>query len=181
VLEVELSDQDYLRQVELLARDVVHAALDDGSLTYGADPDDASALQRAVHQLARHLRREHFTGDGCIEDDRPLQHLGGAAVISPSDDPEAQANYLAGCSRLGVEARAEGWALWYTWDGDARAHTMVTTALDTTRGLLKSWSRGHDLQPAQPLRAQIAAVVRGWPGPVILSPSHATKIGLTGR
>lgn len=181
VLEVELSDQDYLRQIELLARDVVDAAQDEGSLAYGSDPDDATTLQRAVNQLARHLRREHFAGDGCVGDDRPLQHLGGAAVISPSDDPAAQASYLAGCSRLGVEARVEGWALWYTWDEKARAHTMVTTALDTTHGLLKSWSLGHDLQPAQPLRAQIAAVVRGWPGPVILSPSHATTIGLTGR
>ncbi|GAA3339120.1 hypothetical protein GCM10020358_21710 [Amorphoplanes nipponensis] len=181
MLEVEPSDQDYLRQIELVAREVVHAAQNEGSLTYGSGPRNATTLQRAVNQLACHLRREHFAGDGCIEDDRPLQHLGGAAVISPSDDPAAQASYAAGCSRLGVEARAEGWALWYTWDDKARAHTMVTTALDTTRGLLKSWSRGHDLHPAQPLRAQIAAIVRGWPGPVILSPSHATTIGLTGR
>ena len=72
VLEVELSDQDYLRQIELLARDVVDAAQDEGSLAYGSDPDDATTLQRAVNQLARHLRREHFAGDGCVGDDRPL-------------------------------------------------------------------------------------------------------------
>jgi hypothetical protein len=180
VTEPEPSDSDYLRQLQLLARDVVHAAQDEGWHTFGPDPDDATALHRAVNELSRHLRRPHFDGDGCIED-RPLQHLGGAALISPGTDPAQQASYLAGCNRLGVEPRDEGWALWYTWDDKARAHTIVTTALDTTRALLQSWSTGHDLHPAQPLRAQIAAVVRGWPGPVILSPGHATTIGLKGR
>ncbi|GIM88642.1 hypothetical protein [Paractinoplanes toevensis] len=180
MIEPEPSESDYLRQLELAARDVVHAAQDEGWQTYGPDPDEATSLHRAVNELARHIRRMHFDGDGCVED-RPLQHLGGAALIAPSTDPAQQANYLAGCDRLGVEAREEGWALWYTWDEKARAHTMVTTAVDTTRALLQSWAAGHDLHPAQPLRAQIAAVVRGWPGPVILSPSHANKIGLTGR
>jgi hypothetical protein len=71
--------------------------------------------------------------------------------------------------------------LWYTREERARAHTIVTTALDTTRALLDNWSRGRDVHPAQPLRAQIAAVVRGWVGPVVLSPSHADAVGLTGR
>ncbi|GIF22749.1 hypothetical protein BJ973_000892 [Actinoplanes tereljensis] len=173
--EPEPTEADYLRQLELVARDVVHAAHDEGWLSYAPDPADATPLQRAVNELARHIRRQHFEGDGCVED-RPLQHLGGAALITPSTD-----DYLSGCARLGVEARPEGWALWYTWDEKARPHTMVTTALDTTRGLLESWSTGHDLHPAQPLRAQIAAIVRGWPGPVVLSPSHAKKIGLTGH
>jgi hypothetical protein len=180
VTDPDLNESDYVRQLELVARDVVRAAQDEGWLAYGPDPDDATILHRAVNELARHIRRLHFNGDGCVED-RPLLHLGGAALISPSTDEAQQANYLAGCDRLGVEARAEGWALWYTWDEKARAHTMVTTALNTTRALLQSWSAGHDLHPAQPLRAQIVAVVRGWPGPVILSPSHADTIGLKGH
>ncbi|MER7281496.1 hypothetical protein ABT369_44370 [Dactylosporangium sp. NPDC000244] len=54
-------------------------------------------------------------------------------------------------------------------------------ALATTQGLLDNWSRGRDLHPVQPHRAQVAAVVRGWTQPIVLSPSHATAIGLGGR
>src|SRR3954471_13441744 len=119
-----MDEHDYLRQIEVLARDVVLAAQDERSLTYGPDPDEATTLQRAVNQLARHLRREHFVGDGCADHDGPLLHLGRGAVISPSDDSVAQASYLAGCARLGVEARVQGWALWYTWDPKGRTHTL---------------------------------------------------------
>lgn len=180
-MEPELSEQDYLRHIELLAVDVVQAALEEGWPVYGPDPTEATPLQRAVNQLACHIRHWHFEGDGCVDDGRPLLHLGGAALISPGRTEPEQDGYRAGCARLGVEARAEGWALWYSWDEKARAHTMVTTALGTTQALLDNWSRGRDVHPAQPLRAQIAAVARGWLGPVILSPSHATRVGLTSR
>jgi hypothetical protein len=134
-------------------------------------------VRRAVEAMARHLRHQHFAGDGCLEDDRPLMRLGGAALISPGNGAE----YPLGCARLGVPVRDEGWALWYTWDGKGRPHTLVTTALDTTRGLLDNWSRGRDVHPAWPLRAQVSAVVRGWPGPIVLSPARIAEIGLADR
>lgn len=168
----EPGEQDYLRQIELLARDVVHAA---------QDPASATALQEAVDDLARTLRHRHFDGDGCVDDGRPVLHLGGAALLTPGTTAGRNDNYRAGCSRLGVAERPDGWALWYTWDDQQRAHTMVTTALETTRELLEQWSQGRDVHPAQPWRAQIAAVVRGWVGPVTLSPSHAARTGLGGR
>jgi hypothetical protein len=177
VPEPELSEQDYLRQIELLARDVIGAALDEGWLSYQPSPADATALQRAVDELARNLRHQHFTGDGCLPGERPLLHLGGASLITPAQGD----SYRSGCARLGVPERDEGWALWHTWDDKARAHTMVVTAVETTQALLDNWSQGRDVHPGQPERAQIAAVVRGWVGPITLSPSHATTIGLGGH
>jgi hypothetical protein len=157
------SDVDYLRQIELLARAVVNVA------------DDPVALPEAILELRGRIRYQHFVGDGCV-DDGPILHLGGAAIITPEIE-----SYEHGCSRLGVDPRPEGWALWYTWDDRARAHTMVTTAFETTRGLLENWAQGRDVHPAQPDRAQIAAVVRGWPGPIVLSPGHSRHVGLHGR
>jgi hypothetical protein len=174
VLEPELSERDYLRQIDLLARDEVGAAQDEGTLTYGPDPREATGLQRAVNELARALRHWHFEGDSCLAED--VLHLGGAALIGPG-----QESYRTGCARLGVDPRDEGWALWYAWDEKARAHTMVTTALDTTRALLDNWAGGRDVHPARPRRAQVAAVVRGWVGPIILAPGHAGTVGLSGR
>ncbi|GAA2503132.1 hypothetical protein Ahu01nite_063730 [Winogradskya humida] len=174
VLVPEPGEQGYLRQVELLARDVVAAAHDEGWLTYAEDPAEASGLQRRVNELARTLRHQHFEGDGCAESDRPVLTLGGAALLVPG------ANYRAGCDLLGVEAREEGWALWYTWDNKDHAHTMVTAALETTRGLLDNWAQGRDVHPGQPARSQIRAVRRGWIGPVTLSPGYAATKGLGG-
>ncbi|OJF11703.1 hypothetical protein EDD30_5958 [Couchioplanes caeruleus] len=181
VLEPELTEHDYLRQIELLARDVVHAAQEEGWQTYGPNPANATQMHRAVNELARALRHWHFDDDGCLDDDRPLLHLGGATVITPGSSPAQQESYRTGCARLGVDTRDEGWALWHTWDDKARAHTVVTTALDATHALLDNWSHGRDVHPLQPRRAQIAAVVQGWVGPITLSPSHATTIGLGGR
>jgi hypothetical protein len=172
----ELGEQDYLRQVELLAREVVAAAHDEGWLTYAQDPVEAGALQRVVNELARTLRHQHFAGDGCAESDRPVLTLGGAALIVPGETE----SYGRGCALLGVPAREEGWALWYTWDGEDRPHTMVTTALETTRGLLANWAQGRDVHPAQPARSQVRAVLRGWVGPVTLSPGYAATKGLGG-
>jgi hypothetical protein len=178
--EPELDVRDYLRQIELLALDVVAAAQDEGSLTYGGEPADATPLQRSVNELARTLRHHHFEDDGCAESNRPVLHLGGAALFEPGQTKSQQDGYRAGCARLGVDARDEGWALWHTWDDRERAHTIVTTALETTRGLLDNWALGRDLHPLQPRRSQIRAVIRGWAGPITLSPSHATTRGLGG-
>lgn len=176
MVEPELDERDYLRQVELLALDVVARARDEGWQTYGDDPAEATGLQKTVNELARVLRHYHFKGDACLQDDGPVLHLGGAALITPEQDW-----YRTGCTHLGVEERPEGWALWYTWNDRQQAYTMVTTALQTTRALLDNWARGRDVHPAQPPRSQVIAVVRRWIGPVTLSPSHADTVGLGGR
>lgn len=178
VLEPELNEHDYLRQVELLALDVVAAARDEGWQNYDGEPAAATRMQRSVSELARNLRHHHFDADGCVEQDRWMLHLGGAALFKPGETESQQDGYRVGCARLGVDARDEGWALWHTWDDQERAHTMVTTALETTRGLLDNWAHGRDVHPAQPRRSQIRAVIRGWVGPIILSPSHASTRGL---
>ncbi|MEU8661144.1 hypothetical protein, partial [Actinoplanes philippinensis] len=180
VLEPGLNAHDYLRQVELLALDVVAAAREEGWLTYGDDPAEATPLQRSVNELARILRHHHFEDDGCVEPGRPVLHLGGASLFEPGETEGRQDSYRVGCARLGVDPRDEGWALWYTWDDQERAHTMVTTALETTRGLLDNWAQGRDVHPAQPRRSQIRAVIRGWVGPVALSPGYASTRGLGG-
>jgi hypothetical protein len=57
----------------------------------------------------------------------------------------------------------------------------VTSNLETTRGLLENWSRGRDLHPLQPEQGQIAATIRGWHGPAIISPGHAARLELVDR
>jgi hypothetical protein len=111
-----LDEHEYLRQVELLAGDVVRAAAEEGWLTHGADAAEAPALHRAVNELASALAHWHFDGDGRLDPDREMLRLGGAAVITPGQTTAAQDTYDAGCERLGVVARDEGWALWHTWD-----------------------------------------------------------------
>ncbi|MFD9944877.1 hypothetical protein ACFWYW_39425 [Nonomuraea sp. NPDC059023] len=172
----DLDEWDYLRCLELLARELVAQANEEGWLSYEPDPDGATSLQRTINKIARSVRHYHFEGDGCLED-QPTMSLGGAALITP----ELTTNgYNQLCQRLGVAARPEGWALWHTWDNEQRAHTLVTTRLATTHGMLANWSRGISTYPAAPDRAHIAAVVRGWTGPVILSPDHARDLGLGG-
>lgn len=62
-----MSDLDYLRHIERLARDVVDKALDRTWFAHGTDGDIAAdPMQRAVNKLARHLRHEHYDGDGCL-------------------------------------------------------------------------------------------------------------------
>jgi hypothetical protein len=159
---------------------VTNAAYNEGIVTLNDDPENATALHRAINELSRHLSHWHFTFDGCLED-RPTRPLGSAYLLLPGETPEQQQEYRYGCDRLGVDPRPEGWALWHTWDHKERAHTMVTTLLDTTAALLESWTRGRDRQPVEPLRAQIKVVVRGWLGPTHLSPGQARAIGLGGR
>ncbi|GAA2349410.1 hypothetical protein [Dactylosporangium salmoneum] len=106
--EPDLSEQEYLRQIELLAIDVVDQARGEGWLSYQPDPDQATPLQRAVNELARQVRHHHFDGDGCLDDDRAVLHLGGAALIAPGRTPQEHDLYQTRCAELGVETRAEG-------------------------------------------------------------------------
>jgi len=59
------TDDDYRARVETLAHEVCRQALDEGWLTYLPDDEDQTPLQKAVNELARHLRHVHFDGDGC--------------------------------------------------------------------------------------------------------------------
>ncbi|MFC9978154.1 hypothetical protein ACFVH6_45345 [Spirillospora sp. NPDC127200] len=179
-MTVDLDERDYLRRLELLARDLVSQAHDEGWLSYERDHDDATPLQRTINEIARSVRHYHFEGDGCLEE-RPSVGLGGAALIKPKTSADDVSDeYQELCERLGVAPRLQGWALWHTWDNKQRAHTIVTTCLTTTRGMLANWSRGISSYPARPDRTQIAAVTRGWIGPIIVSPNHAKDLGLDG-
>jgi hypothetical protein len=60
-----LTKRDYLEEVEGLANLVCDEALEEGWLSYLPDPPDATPLQRAINELARHLRHVHYPGDGC--------------------------------------------------------------------------------------------------------------------
>ena len=64
-----VSDDDYLRKVEELANVVCDEALEERWLTYLPDDDDQTPLRRAINELARNLRRVHYEGDGCLDQD----------------------------------------------------------------------------------------------------------------
>lgn len=172
----DLTEPDYLREMERLAGPVIDAARAEGWLSYEPDPDGASPLQRAVNQLARTRRSYHFTGDGCCEDDRPLMRLAGVRIVRPD-----QEDYEQECDRFGVGSRPEGWALWCTWgdEGNVRV-TLVVTAVDTTEGLLANWSTGRPIMPARPLPSQIALVHEGWLRGMIFSPAGVRRLGELG-
>ncbi|MGI5134602.1 MULTISPECIES: hypothetical protein [unclassified Streptomyces] len=89
--------------------------------------------------------------------------------------------YEVVCTRIGVEPRSEGWALWNTWsDGELKV-TMVVSAVETTEGLIQNWSRGRAIDPVAPLPSQIALVRRDWIGPMTFSPRAVTRMGLNGE
>lgn len=178
----ELSDLDYLREIERLAGRVRVEALDEGWLSYLEDPEGSTPLQRSVNALARALRHYHFDGDGCLEEDRPRIRLVGASVLRPGVMPVGVAEtYEEVCARIGVEPRPEGWALWNTWsDGDVKV-TMVVAAVETTEGLFENWSRGRAVDPLTPLPSQIALIRHGWIGPMTFSPRGVGRTGLGGQ
>ncbi|CAL9652412.1 hypothetical protein ABT368_33640 [Streptomyces althioticus] len=178
----ELSDLDYLREIERLANRVSVEASNEGWLSFQADLDGATPLQRSVNVLARALRHYHFEGDGCLDEDRPLVRLVGASVLKPGAMPAGvEEAYEEVCARIGVDPRPEGWALWNTWsDGDLKV-TMVVSAVETTEGLFENWARGRALDPVSPLPSQIALVRQGWIGPVTFSPRGVKRTGLGGR
>ncbi|MFI7014195.1 hypothetical protein [Streptomyces sp. NPDC050164] len=179
----ELSELDYLREIERLARAVTAAASAEGHLSYAPDPDDATPLQRAVNALAREIRHYHFPGDGCLpEEDRPPVRLAGVVVLRPTSlPPGTEETYEEACARLGVEARAEGWALWNTWGKGGARVTMVVSSVDTTLGLLANWARGRDVYPVSPVPSQVAQIQQGWAGPMTFSPWGAERLGITGQ
>ncbi|CAM5268147.1 hypothetical protein [Streptomyces aurantiogriseus] len=179
----DLSDLDHLREIERLARAVRDAAETEDSLTYGSDPEEATQVQRAVNALARALRHHHFPGDGCLpdEEDRPTVRLVGVVVLRPSVMPAGtEETYEEACARLGLEPRAEGWALWNTWGDGGAPVTLAVSAVDTTDGLLANWARGRAVYPVTPVPSQIAAVRQGWTGPMTFSPLGVAKLGLMG-
>ncbi|MBW8698017.1 hypothetical protein MBT84_00390 [Streptomyces sp. MBT84] len=57
----------------------------------------------------------------------------------------------------------------------------MVSAVETTVGLLESWSRGRAVDPVALLPSQIAVVRRGWIGPLTLAPRAARRGGLGGR
>ncbi|MFD8704236.1 hypothetical protein ACFV1W_16690 [Kitasatospora sp. NPDC059648] len=178
----ELSDLDYLREIERLAYRVTVEASDEDWFSYAPDPEDATPLQRSVNALARVVRSYHFEGDGCVEEDRPLVRLVGATVFKPGAMPVGIAeDFEEACAVLGVEARPEGWALWNTWDEQGQQVTMVVSAVETTQGLFENWSRGRALDPVTPLPSQVALVRRGWIGPMTFSPRGVSRTGRGGR
>ncbi|MCW2942670.1 MAG: hypothetical protein JWN00_5655 [Actinomycetia bacterium] len=136
----ELDEHDYLRRLELLARDVVGRALDEGWVSYPPDPQDATPLQRAVNELARTLRHYHFEGDGCVET-QPLYRIGGAGLLRPETD-----SFTEICGQLGVEARAEGWAGLFNMARQLGAAiglaALVTLASTLTRHQLSGHTAG---------------------------------------
>ncbi|MGC4854441.1 hypothetical protein ACLQ24_13840 [Micromonospora sp. DT4] len=176
--DIDPTEAEYLRQIELLAHDVANRALDEGWLSFHPDPDDATPLQRAVNALARQLRHHHFDDDGCVDPDAPLVGLAGALLVRPTRVMTEQ-EYIDICERLGVEARPQGWALWHTWDQQGRRITMVTTRISTTEGMLLTWSKGRHMMPVKPPRAAVAATVKGWLGPAVRSPGYAAETGVS--
>ncbi|GAA1963067.1 hypothetical protein [Kitasatospora viridis] len=180
--EPELSELDYLREIERLAYRIGVEASNEGWLSFAPDPADATALQRSVNALARATRHYHFEGDGCLEEERPLVRLAGAGLFKPGVMPAGvDESYEEACARIGVEARPQGWALWNTWDEDRRAVTMVVTAVETTEGLFRNWALGRALDPVVPLPSQVALVRTGWIGPITFSPRGVRRTGRGGQ
>lgn len=180
----ELTETEYLRQIERLARGVANATTDEDWFSYDEDPPEATRLQRMAGALARGIRRYHFDGDGCMEDerDRPEMKLAGVLILRPEAMPVGMdETYEQTCLRLGVDAQPEGWALWNTWSEGGDAVTMVVSAVATTEGLLTNWTRGIAYYPTVPLPSQIVLVRQGWTEPMTLSPNSVRRLGLRGQ
>ncbi|MFC9730067.1 hypothetical protein ACFWGM_05555 [Streptomyces roseolus] len=86
-----------------------------------------------------------------------MVRLVGTSVLKPGLMPAGvDEPYEAVCARIGVEPRAEGWALWNTWDRDGEVKvTRVVTAVATTEGLFANWAHGRALDPVTPLPSQV--------------------------
>lgn len=180
---------EYLRQLELLARAVVSAAFDEGLLADGDVPEDASRLQRAVNELDRTIRRYHFEGDGCLDEeaDRPLIKLEGVVILRPEAMPHGMGStYQEICAQLGVEVRPEGWAVWNTWGKDRQSKdrqpvSVILTDLAGTEGVLLNWARGISAYPVVPVPSQIVMVRQGWIEPMTLSPGARRRLDINGH
>ncbi|GGL48382.1 hypothetical protein [Planomonospora parontospora] len=174
----DLSEPEYLRHIEHLARKIVNAASAEGWLTYADDPAEATPLQRMVNETARQLRHYHFDGDGCLDEERPFLRLAGAVLLQPQAVPLGmEESYPEICARLGVEARPEGWAIWNTWAADGQSLSMILADSGGTEGLLMNWARGIEIYPLTPLSAQVVLTRQGWLTPMTLSPRSARRLG----
>jgi hypothetical protein len=59
--------EQYLDEIERLAKAVVDAAIAEGSFDVFVDEGAKTALQKAVTELAQTLRYRHDKTDGCVE------------------------------------------------------------------------------------------------------------------
>ncbi|GGL34340.1 hypothetical protein [Planomonospora parontospora] len=175
----DLSEPEYLRHIEHLAREIVNVASAEGWLTYAEDPAEATLLQRAVNETARQLRHYHFDGDGCLDEERPFLRLAGIVLLRPDAVPLGiEESYPEICARLGVEAKPEGWAVWNTWASDGQSLSIVLAGSEGTEGLLMNWARGIEVYPLAPLPAQVVLTRQGWLTPMTLSPRSARRLGV---
>lgn len=175
-------DPDYLRRVESCARELILEAVKEERQIYFEDPQ-ATAFERALLDLARAVQDwEHFTGDGCLADDPEPLPLAGIVVLKPQAmPPTARFSYESACGGLGVEARAEGWAVWNVWDRKVKyRYALVLSDFTVTEAVLRNWADGIAVQPGEPLRHHIARRVDGWVRPMIHFPRLA-EAGLRGR
>ena len=59
---------DYLRRIERLAHAVIELAGDEPWFAFGEEGQRAAQPpERAMNELATHLRFQHYGGDGCLE------------------------------------------------------------------------------------------------------------------
>jgi hypothetical protein len=131
----KLSEPEYLRHIEHLARKLVAAAADEGWLTYGEDAAGLTPLQQVISEIDGEIRHYHFDGDGCFDDSElPFMKLAGTVVLRPDVVPLGmEGTYPELCARLGVDARPEGWAIWNTWAADGQPISIIMVDLDGSR------------------------------------------------
>lgn len=183
VARPEMSESEYLREVEALGRAVVDAAAGEGWLAYDEEPPETNALRGAVNELARTLRHYHYQGDGCLDEeaDRPRMRLVGVVLLRPAAMPFGMDDdYETVCQRLNVDPRSEGWAIWNTWSDQGLPVSLVMTDLNGTDGLLIAWAQGITTYPVAPVPSQIAQVHQGWTAPMTVSPRVRRHLGVDG-
>ncbi|WP_433147036.1 hypothetical protein ACQPZ8_05715 [Actinomadura nitritigenes] len=179
----ELSEYEYLREIEALGRAVVDAAAGDGWLADDEAFEETSVLRRAVKELARALWHYHYKGDGCLDEeaDRPRMRLVGVVLLRPAAMPFGMDDdYETACQHLNVDPRPEGWAIWNAWSEQGLAVSLVMTDLDGTEGLLMNWAQGISTYPVTPVPSQIAQVHQGWTAPMTVSPRVRRHLGVDG-
>ncbi|GGQ30563.1 hypothetical protein [Streptosporangium pseudovulgare] len=174
----DLSETEYLRHIEHLARAIVDAADGEGWLVLTGVSDEATPLRRAVIEMARQLRHHHFDGDGCLDGELPPMKLAGVVILRPHAVPAGmEESYTEICARLGVEAQPEGWAIWNAWARDGQPVSIVLADSSGTEGLLTNWAHGIEVYPVTPLPAQVVLTRQGWVTPMTLSPASARRLG----
>jgi hypothetical protein len=106
--------------------------------------------------------------------------LAGVVILRPHAVPaDMEESYTEVCTRLEVEARPEGWAIWNTWAEDGQPISIVLIDSSGTEGLLTNWAHGIEVYPVTPLPAQVVLTRQGWVTPMILSPASARRLGAT--